>query len=57
MMNGRVFRLFVRPMLEVLQIDVKYESEMLQYLQAFRYTLAGEFAMTGDLALNIRIPG
>jgi glucosyl-3-phosphoglycerate synthase len=57
MMHGRVFRLFVRPMLEVLQIDVKYESEMLQYLQAFKYTLAGEFAMTGDLALNIRIPG
>jgi len=57
LMHGRVYRLFVRPMLEVLQIDVKYESDILQYLQAFRYTLAGEFAMTGDLALNIRIPG
>jgi len=57
LMHGRVYRLFVRPMIEVLQIDLQYESDMLQYLQAFRYTLAGEFAMTGDLALNIRIPG
>ncbi|MBN1133370.1 MAG: glucosyl-3-phosphoglycerate synthase [Methanosarcinaceae archaeon] len=56
-MYGRVYRLFVRPMLETLQIDVKYESDILQYLQAFRYTLAGEFALTSDLALNIRIPG
>jgi glucosyl-3-phosphoglycerate synthase len=36
--------------------DVKYESDILEYMQAFRYTLSGEFALTKDLALNIRVP-
>ncbi len=53
-MHGRVFRLFVRPLLETLHVESK--AEILRYLLAFRYTLAGEFAMTSDLALNIRIP-
>ncbi len=56
-MHGRVFRLFVRPMIETLQGNIKYESDVLQYLEAFKYTLSGEFAMRSDLALNIRIPG
>ena len=56
-MHGRVFRLFVRPMLATLQSNMKYESDILQYLRAFKYTLSGEFAMRTDLALNIRIPG
>ena len=57
LMHGRVYRLFVRPMLETLQTNIKYESDILQYLEAFKYTLSGEFAMRSDLALNIRIPG
>jgi len=28
----------------------------LRYLQSFRYPLAGEFAFTSDLAMNLRIP-
>ncbi|MGP8337236.1 MAG: glucosyl-3-phosphoglycerate synthase [Methanosarcinaceae archaeon] len=57
LMHGRVFRLFVRPLLESLQVNINYESYILQYLEAFKYTLSGEFAMRSDLALNIRIPG
>ncbi len=56
-MYGRVYRLFVRPLIEALRIEVGYQSELLQYMQAFRYLLSGEFAMTSDMALNIRIPG
>ena len=56
-MHGRVYRLFVRPMIESLQTNIKHESDVLQYLEAFKYTLSGEFAMRSDLALNIRIPG
>lgn len=56
-MYGRVYRLFVRPLIEALRIEVGYQSELLQYMQAFRYLLSGEFAMTTDMALNIRIPG
>ncbi len=56
-MHGRVYRLFVRPMLETLQVNIKHESEILKYLEAFKYTLSGEFAMRSDLALSIRIPG
>jgi glucosyl-3-phosphoglycerate synthase len=55
-MYGRVFRLFVRPFLAALQRDVNYESYVLSYLQAFRYTLAGEFAFSSDLALHLRFP-
>ncbi|MDN5309948.1 MAG: glucosyl-3-phosphoglycerate synthase [Methanolobus sp.] len=55
-MHGRVYRLFVRPLLDTLMRDVKYESDILEYMQAFRYTLSGEFAFTRDLALNIRVP-
>jgi len=31
-------------------------APFLQYLQSFRYPLAGEFAFTTDLAMNLRIP-
>jgi len=55
-MHGRAYRLFVRPLLDTLMRDVKYESDILEYMQAFRYTLSGEFAFTKDLALNIRVP-
>lgn len=51
---GRLFRLFVRPLLRALESN--HDAPMLSYLDAFRYTLAGEFAMTGDLARQVRAP-
>jgi glucosyl-3-phosphoglycerate synthase len=55
-MYGRVYRLFVQPLLESLQEKLGHGSEFLRYLQAFRYTLSGDVAITSDLALNLRIP-
>lgn len=55
-MHGRVFRLFVEPMLNTMNEELRCNSEILQYFKSFRYTLSGEFAMTSDFALNIRIP-
>jgi glucosyl-3-phosphoglycerate synthase len=55
-MYGRVYRLFVQPLLESLQEKLGYSSDFLRYLQAFRYTLSGDVAITSDLALNLRIP-
>ena len=55
-MYGRVYRLFVQPLLESLQEKLGYNSDFLRYLQAFRYTLSGDVAITSDLALNLRIP-
>jgi len=55
-MHGRVYRLFVQPFLDALIEDVGCECKILDFLKAFRYTLSGEFAMTSDFALNIRIP-
>jgi glucosyl-3-phosphoglycerate synthase len=49
---GRLCRLFVAPVLRALRDE--YDAPILQYLAAFRYPLAGEFAMTGDLARRLR---
>jgi len=56
MMYGRVYRLFIHPLLEALQEKLSYRSEFLRYLQTFRYALSEEVAVTSDLALNLRIP-
>ena len=37
-------------------MQIHLTTSFLQYLQAFRYPLAGEFAFTRDLAMNLRIP-
>lgn len=55
-LNGRVMRLFVTPLLTALT-ELVGDRNYLRYLNAFRYPLSGEFALTDDLALNIRIPG
>lgn len=55
-MYGRVFRLFVHPLLDAFKDKVQ-GSDFIEYLCAFRYPLSGEFALTTDLGLNIRIPG
>ncbi len=50
---GRLFRLFFRPLLRALDHDD--ESEVLAYLESFRYALAGEFAATSDLVERLRV--
>ena len=51
---GRLCRLFVLPLVRTLAAD--YETDLLRYLAAFRYPLAGEFAATGDLVRSLRLP-
>jgi glucosyl-3-phosphoglycerate synthase len=51
---GRLCRLFVVPLLRTLAAE--HDTDLLRYLSAFRYPLAGEFATTGDLARHLRLP-
>lgn len=53
--NGRVNRLLVTPLLRALKI-VLGGHEYLEYLDSFRYALAGEFSMRMDVLRDIRIP-
>ncbi|NJL45562.1 MAG: glucosyl-3-phosphoglycerate synthase [Leptolyngbyaceae cyanobacterium SM2_3_12] len=55
-LHGRVTRLFVTPLITSLMELFGYQ-DYLRYLNAYRYPLSGEFALTSDLALNTRIPG
>ena len=52
---GRIHRLFINPLLEVLQEKLRY-SRFLTYLQSFSYPLAGEIAVYSDLATHLRVP-
>ena len=52
---GRIHRLFINPLLEVLQEKLRY-SRFLTYLQSFSYPLAGEIAVYCDLATHLRVP-
>ena len=54
-LQGRATRLFVGPLLVSLE-QIFGPLPYLRYLQSFRYPLAGEFAFTADLAMNLRIP-
>jgi glucosyl-3-phosphoglycerate synthase len=50
---GRLFRLFYTPLVRTLaEAD---DAPILNYLGAFRYALAGEFAATRDLASRLRM--
>ncbi|MDD3525574.1 MAG: hypothetical protein PHX39_01295 [Bacteroidales bacterium] len=53
--KGRVVRLLVTPLLRALK---KFfgPTEYLEYLDSFRYPLAGEFSMRADVLKTIRIP-
>jgi glucosyl-3-phosphoglycerate synthase len=53
---GRLFRLFFRPLVRALD-DATERSEpgAIEYLDAFRYALAGEFAATTDLVSKLRV--
>ena len=52
---GRVTRLFVNPLLRTFS-PILGPVKLVDYLQSFRYPLAGEFAITTDLARANRIP-
>ena len=51
---GRLNRLFYVPVLRALADT--HDAPIVDYLGAFRYALAGEFAMTADLARRARVP-
>jgi len=55
-LHGRVTRLLVGPFLQALA-DIVGRHPYLSYLAAFRYPLAGEFALDADLLRLIRMPG
>ena len=52
---GRVTRLFVTPLLRAMKA-VLGQHPLLDYLDSFRYPLAGEISITADLARINRIP-
>ena len=54
-LNGRVCRLLVTPLIRSLQKIVGH-SDYLDYLDSFRYALAGEFSMRVDVLNDLRIP-
>jgi glucosyl-3-phosphoglycerate synthase len=54
-MYGRIHRLFINPILEVLQEKLHY-SKFLTYLQSFSYPLAGEMSLYCDIATHLRVP-
>jgi glucosyl-3-phosphoglycerate synthase len=55
-MHGRVTRLFFTPFLRALMRMLGH-LPFLDYLDSFRYALAGEIALRRDLAVAMRIPG
>jgi glucosyl-3-phosphoglycerate synthase len=55
-MHGRVTRLFMTPLIRAIA-GMAPNTPLLDFLDSFRYPLAGEFAMKADLARLNRIPG
>jgi glucosyl-3-phosphoglycerate synthase len=54
-MYGRVTRLLMTPIVRTLNLTLE-NHPLLEYLDSFRYPLAGEFSMSVDLARVNRIP-
>lgn len=54
-MNGRACRLLVTPLLRALK-KVCGPNDYLEFLDSFRYPLAGEFSLSRDVIEDIRIP-
>ena len=54
-LNGRVSRLLVTPLVRAFKEVIGYNS-YLEYIDSFRYPLAGEFCMQKDVVKTIRIP-
>jgi glucosyl-3-phosphoglycerate synthase len=55
-MYGRVFRLFLHPLLRSFIDVLQDEPDFIRFLRAFRYPISGEFALTSDLARDLDIP-
>jgi len=55
-LHGRVTRLFITPIIRSLRM-ILGGLPYLEYIDSFRYPLAGEFAMHRDLARSLRILG
>jgi glucosyl-3-phosphoglycerate synthase len=55
-MYGRITRLFMNPILEVIQEKLQNRSKFVTYMQSFSYPLSGEIAIYSDLAMRLRIP-
>jgi glucosyl-3-phosphoglycerate synthase len=53
--GGRVMRLFVTPLIKTLK-KVSEQNEFLDYLDSFRYPLAGEFSIRSDVINDLHIP-
>ncbi|MEF8879812.1 MAG: glucosyl-3-phosphoglycerate synthase [Candidatus Thermoplasmatota archaeon] len=56
-MYGRVFRLFLHPILRAFVDNIGHETDFTRFLRSFRYPLAGEFALTSGLSLDVDLPG
>ena len=54
---GRVFRLFLHPILRSFIDLIGSEPDFVRFLRSFRYPISGEFALTSDLARDVDIPG
>lgn len=54
-LNGRVSRLLVSPLVRALE-KVFGHDDYLEFIDSFRYPLAGEFSMIMDVVGSIRIP-
>ena len=54
-LHGRAVRLLVTPLIRTLKKLLGFHS-YLEYLDSFRYPLAGEFSMRADVIKTIRIP-
>ena len=54
-LNGRVNRLLITPLLRALK-TVTGPSDYLDYMDSYRYSLAGEFSFRRDVLNDIRIP-
>ncbi|GAB1262209.1 glycosyltransferase family protein [Aurantivibrio plasticivorans] len=53
--NGRVCRLLVSPLIRTLK-KIYGSSDYLDYMDSFRYALAGEFSFRRDVINDLRIP-
>jgi len=54
---GRVFRLFLDPLLRSFVDLMDGETDFVRFLRSFRYPISGEFALTTDLARDVDLPG
>ncbi len=53
---GRVFRLFLQPLLRSFIDVLENEPSFIRFLRSFRYPISGEFALTSDLSRDLDIP-